>query len=110
MAAKFELKKAANGQIMFDLKVANDQVLLTSETCVAKAAAKDGIAAVRVNAPIDARYDRRIAATGQRYFVLKTLSGRVLGTSEQYPSAQSMEDGIASVKRDSPDAPLEDLT
>ena len=110
MAAKFELKKAANGQVMFNLKVGNGQVILTSGTSVAKAAAKDGIAAVRVNAPIDARYDRRIAATGQRYFVLKTLSGRVLGTSETYSSAQSMEDCIAAVKRDTPDAPLEDLT
>ena len=110
MAAKFELKKAANGQFMFNLKAGNGEVILTSETYVAKAAAKDGIAAVRVNAPLDARYDRRIATNGQRYFVLNAVNGRVLGTSETYSSAQAMEDGIAAVKRDAPGAPLEDLT
>jgi uncharacterized protein YegP (UPF0339 family) len=85
-------------------------VILTSETYVAKAAAKDGVAAVRVNAPIDARYARRIATNGQRYFVLTALNGRVLGTSEMYSSATAMEDGIAAVKRDAPNAPLDDLT
>jgi hypothetical protein len=110
MAAKFELKKAANGQFMFNLKGGNGEVILTSETYVAKAAAKDSIASVRANALIDARYDRRVAANGQRYFVLKALNGQVLGTSETYSSAQAMEDGIAAVKRDAPNAPLEDLT
>lgn len=110
MAAKFELKKAMNGQVMFNLKAGNGEVILTSETYVAKAAAKDGIAAVRVNAPTDARYARRIATNGQHYFVLTALNGRVLGTSETYSSAQAMENGIAAVKRDAPNAPLEDLT
>ena len=110
MAAKFELKKAANGQFMFNLKASNGEVILTSETYVAKAAAVDGTASVRVNAPSDARYARRVATNGQHYFVLKALNGQVLGTSETYSSAQAMEDGIAAVKRDTPDAPLEDLT
>ena len=110
MAAKFELKKAANGRIMFNLKANNGEVILTSEMCVAKAAAKDGVAAVRVNAPHDARYDRQTAANGQRYFVLKAPNGRVLGKGEKYSSPQAMEDSITAVKRDALDAPLEDLT
>jgi uncharacterized protein len=110
MAAKFELKKAANGQFMFNLKADNGEVMLTSETYVAKAAAKESIASVRADALHDARYARRIATNGQRYFVLKALNGWVLGTSETYSSAQAIEDGIAAVKRDATNAPLEELT
>lgn len=110
MAAKFELKKTTDVQFMFNLKAGNGEVILTSETYVAKAAAKDSIASVRVNAPLDARYDRRIATSRQHYFVLKALNGQVLGTSEMYSSATAMEDGIAAVKRDAPNAPLDDLT
>ena len=110
MAARFELKKGANGQLVFNLKAGNDEVILTSETYVAKAAAKESIAAVRVNAPFDARYDRRITNNGQHYFVLKAQSGRALGTSVHYFSAHATEDGIAAVKRVAPDASLEDLT
>ena len=110
MAAKFELKKASNWQFMFNLKAANGEVILTSETYMSKAAATDGIASVRANAPIDARYDRRIAANRQPYFVLRALNSEILGTSETYSSAQAMENGIAAVKRDAPNAPLADLT
>jgi uncharacterized protein len=110
MAAKFELKRTANGQVLANLRAGNGEVILTSETYVAKAAAKDSIAAVRVHAPTDARYARRNATNGQHYFVLAALNGRVLGTSEKYSSAHAMEDRIDAVKREAPDAPLVDLT
>lgn len=110
MAAKFELKKAANGQFMFNLKAGNGEVILTSETYVAKAAAKDGIASVRVNAPLDGRYERKTSGKGEPYFVLKAANNETLGRSEMYSSAQAREGGIAAVKRDAPGAPLEDLT
>ena len=95
---------------MFNLRASNGEVILTSETYVAKAAAKDGIAAVRVNAPIDARYDRRVAANRQHYFVLRAVNREIIGTSETYSSAQAMEEGIAAVKRDAPGASLEELS
>ena len=110
MAAKFELKKAANGQFMFNLKGGNGEVILTSETYVAKAAAKDSIASVRVNALIDARYDRKTSGKGEPCFVLKAANNETLGRSEMYSSVQAMEGGIAAVKRDAPGAQLEDLT
>jgi len=110
MAAKFELKKAANGQFMFNLKAANGEVILTSEQYVAKASAENGIASVKKNAPEDGRYQRKTAKNGKPYFVLTATNGQVIGLSEMYSSVAAMEGGIASVKKNAPDAKVEDLT
>ena len=58
MAAKFVLKNASDGQVMFNLKAGNGQVILTSELYTSKSSAKNGIESVKENAPDDARYDR----------------------------------------------------
>jgi len=50
--AKFELKKAKNGQFHFNLKAGNGQVIATSEMYTTKAAALNGIESVKKNAPI----------------------------------------------------------
>ena len=42
MAAKFEIKKSANEQFMFNLKAANGEVILTSETYSPKALGRAG--------------------------------------------------------------------
>lgn len=110
MAARFELKRAAGGLFRFNLIAGNNEVILTSETYVAKASAVNGIASVRTNAPVDTRYERRTSRTDQPYFVLRAVNGEILGTSEMYSSSQAMEHGIDAVKRESPDAPLQDLT
>ena len=49
MAGKFELKKAKDGQFMFNLKATNGQVILTSELYKTKASAENGIESVRKN-------------------------------------------------------------
>jgi hypothetical protein len=43
-------------------------------------------------------------------FNLKSGNGLVIGTSETYSSAAGREKGIASVKKNAPDAALVDLT
>jgi hypothetical protein len=73
-------------------------------------AAQNGIQSVRTNSPFDSRYDRRISANGQHYFVLRAANNEVLGTSELYFSSQGMENGIAAVKRDAPGAGVDDET
>jgi len=110
MAAKFELKKTTNAQFTFTLKAANGEVILTSEQYVAKASAENGIASVKKNAPDDARYQRKTAKNGKPYFVLAATNGQVIGTSEMYSSTAAIEGGIASVKKNAPDAKVEDLT
>lgn len=96
MPGYFEVKKAANGQFMFNLKAANNRVVLTSETYSSRAAA--GIASVKRNATSNANFERRKAANGSPYFVLKSASnGQVIGKSELYSSASAAEKGIKAV-------------
>ncbi len=110
MAGYFELKSAAGGKYMFNLKAANHQVVLTSETYSAKSGAQNGIESVKKNAADDARYQRKTAKDNSPYFVLTATNGEVIGKSEMYSSAAAMENGIASVKANAPGAAVKDLT
>lgn len=110
MAGKFELKDASSGKFMFNLKAGNNQVILTSELYPTKAAAQNGIASVRTNAPLDSRYERKTSAKGEPYFVLKAGNGEVIGKSEMYSSLSAMENGIDSVKTTAPGAEVIDST
>lgn len=109
MAGKFELRKSSNGQFYFNLKAGNGEVILTGETYASKVGALGGIASVRSNAPIDARYERKTSVGGSPYFILKAANAEPLGKSEMYSSPAAMENGIASVKSNAPDAVVMDL-
>jgi uncharacterized protein YegP (UPF0339 family) len=50
MAGKFELKKTASGQFVFNLKAGNGQVIATSEQYTTKDAALNGIESVKTHA------------------------------------------------------------
>ncbi|HSU83409.1 MAG TPA: YegP family protein [Thermoanaerobaculia bacterium] len=110
MAGKFELKTSSNSQYRFTLKASNGQVILTSELYTEKRGALNGVEAVKRNAPIDERYERKTAKNGEAYFVLKASNGQVVGQSETYSSTAAMEGGIESVKKNAPDAAIDDLT
>ena len=110
MSAKFELKTSSSGQFHFNLKAGNGEIILTSETYVAKSGAENGIESVRTNAPKDERYERKTSKKDEPFFVLKAANGEVIGRSEMYSSAKGMENGIESVKRNAPGARVEDLT
>ena len=109
MAGKFEIKKNNKGQFMFNLRAANNQIILTSEMYSSKSGAQGGIESVKNNSRSDASYERK-SGKGKSYFVLKATNGQVIGTSEMYSSASSMEAGIASVKTNAPKAAVDDLT
>jgi uncharacterized protein YegP (UPF0339 family) len=108
MAGKFELKTAANGKFHFNLKAGNGQIILSSEMYDTKVAAENGIASVTKNAGEEARYERRKAANGIPFFVLKAGNGEVIGRSEMYSSDAAMETGIESVKTNAPGAKIEE--
>ncbi|WP_260705343.1 YegP family protein [Edaphobacter flagellatus] len=110
MAAHYELKDAANGQFMFNLKAANGEVILTSETYKSKESALNGIESVKKNSPEDAQYERKTAKSDAPYFVLKAKNHEVIGKSEMYSSASAMEKGIESVKKNGPTATTHDIT
>ena len=109
MAAKYELKAGSKGHFHFNLKAGNGQVILSSESYTTKAAALAGIESVKKNAGDDARFERKTAKDGSPYFVLKAGNGEIIGKSEMYASASSMENGIASVKTNA-GAVVADLT
>jgi uncharacterized protein YegP (UPF0339 family) len=104
MAGKFELNTSSNGKFFFNLKASNGQTILSSEMYDSKSGAENGIASVKKNAGDDARYERRNATNGDPFFVLKAGNGEVIGRSEMYKSPAAMENGIASVKTNAPDA------
>ena len=110
MSGKFELKTASNGQFRFNLKASNGQVILTSELYTEKRGALNGIESVKRNAPIDERYERKANKNGDPYFVLKASNGQVVGQSESYSSTAAMESGVESVKKNAPDAAIDDQT
>ncbi len=108
MSGKFVIKSNATGKFYFNLKAGNGQVILTSEAYEARAGAENGIAAVRKNAPDDNRYERKTSKAGEPYFVLKAGNGEIIGMSEMYSATAAMENGIASVKLNAPEAALEE--
>jgi uncharacterized protein YegP (UPF0339 family) len=110
MAAKFDLKKAKDGQFRFNLKAGNGEVILTSELYTEKRGALGGIESVKRNAPIDGHYERKENKKGEPFFVLKAANGQAVGMSESYSSTSAMEKGIESVKKNAPDAPIDDQT
>jgi uncharacterized protein YegP (UPF0339 family) len=108
MPAKFEIKAGRTGKFRFNLKATNGQVILTSEAYEKRAAAVKGIESVRKNSQNDSRFERKTAKDGSPYFVLKAANGEPIGKSEMYKTKLSMENGIASVAKNAPGAPVVD--
>lgn len=107
---KFQIRKRSNNEFQFDLKAVNGHIILTSESYKTKESCKEGINSVKKNSKIDARFKQLIANDGKPYFNLKAANGEIIGTSETYESTSSCKKGIASVKKNAPDASIIDLT
>ena len=110
MPGKFELKKGRSGKFSFNLKAANGQVILTSQTYKTKAAAKNGIKSVCTNCKKKTRFEQKSSKKGQPYFVLLASNKQVIGKSQMYASKTSMANGIASVQKNASKAEVKDLT
>lgn len=109
--AKFYIKKQINGQYYFTLVSVNNETILKSESYTSKQNCTAGISSVKINAPYDIRYERKVSWTNtQYYFVLRGSNGEPIGTSEMYNSTFARENGISAVKRDAPNAPILDIT
>ena len=114
---KFVFRETATG-FKFDLKATNGQVIATSEVYNSKAACLNGIESVKVNCvgdvedqtvePIVAakhpKFELYLDKAGEYRFRLKARNGEVIATSEGYKTKDSCENGIASVKKNAPDA------
>jgi uncharacterized protein YegP (UPF0339 family) len=101
MAAKYLIATSYNGKIHFALKAANGETILSSQLYASLDGAKQGIESVRVNGPLDERYQRLDSARGEPYFNLVAANGQVIGKSEMYSSVKARDNGIESVKKNS---------
>lgn len=105
---KFIISTRKNGEFQFNLKAGNGQTILASEGYSTKGACENGVESVRKNASDDSKYERKNSSNGKYYFNLKAGNGQIIGTSEMYESSAGMENGIESIKKNAPDASVEE--
>jgi len=105
---KFVVKKSAKGDFYFSLKAGNGETILASEMYTSRAACDNGIDSVKKNALEDKRYEKKISTNGKFFFNLKASNGQVIGNSELYESEKSRDNGVESVKKNAPEAKVEE--
>ncbi len=107
---KFVVSSRKNGEFQFVLKAGNGQVILASQGYEAKPSCMNGIESVRKNSLEDKRFERKVSSNGKNFFNLNASNGQIIGTSEMYESEAACENGIESVKKNAPDAIVDDET
>ena len=104
---KFEIYKGKNDEYYFRLLAKNGENILNSEGYKSKQGCENGIESVKSNSPDDERYERNTASNGKLYFNLTAPNNQVIGTSQMYTTEQARDNGIEAVKRNAPNAPVE---
>ena len=119
---KFIVKETKTG-IKFDLKATNGEVILTSEVYSSRRSCLKGVESVRRNSTVAAVEDQTVEGftpakcpkfeiytdkACETRFRLKATNGQIVGVSEGYKSMKSCVNGIESVKKNAPDAAVED--
>lgn len=107
---KFEITARKNGEFQFNLKASNGQIILTSQGYKSKATCLNGIESVKKNSADEKRFEKKVAADGRPFFNLMATNGQVIGSSQMYANETNMNNGIASVMNNAPEADIVDLT
>ena len=117
---KFVVKNVATG-IKFDLRAGNGEVIATSEVYTSKSACLNGVESVRKNAPVAALEDQTVEGyaeeknpkfevfkdkKGEYRFRLKARNGEIIATGEGYVAKASCLNGVESVRKNAPEAPV----
>ncbi len=117
---KFVVRNTNTG-VKFDLKAGNGEVIATSEVYSSKDACLKGIASVQKNAPVAAVENQTVEGyaeekhpkfevyadkAGEFRFRLKATNGQVIAVSEGYKAIASCLNGVESVKKNAPEAPI----
>ena len=117
---KFVIKDTKSGGVKFDLKATNGQVIASSQVYASLNSCKKGIASVINNAPIaeiedqteegytsirNPKFEVYNDKAGEARFRLKAKNGQIIATREGYTTMKACLNGIASVKKNAPDAP-----
>ena len=110
MAGKYHILKNANGAYRFNLRAANGETILASESYTAKASAVNGVESVKANSGDEGRYEMKETKDKEPYFVLMARNGEIVGRSENYSSEAAAKTGMASVMANGPSAETVDET
>ena len=110
MAGKFEVYKDKKGEFRFRLKAGNGQTILASEGYKSKASAMNGIKSVQNNCTSAACFDKTTTPTGKFRFAMKAKNKQIIGTSQNYASESSRDNGIDAIARAVAGAKVDDLT
>ena len=118
---KFVIKETKTG-FTFSLKASNGEIIATGgEVYNTLASVKNGIASVAKNAPIANIEDQTVEGfetqtnpkfeiykdkAGEFRFRLKAKNGEIIAASEGYVKKDSCKNGIESVRKNAPDAPV----
>ena len=118
---KFVIKKTSAGT-KFDLKSGNGEIIASSQVYASEAACKNGIASVQKNCTSkienqtkagfavekNPKYEIYKDKKGEFRFRLKATNGHIIATSEGYTTEANCLKGIESVKKNAPDAKIEE--
>ena len=119
---KFVIRTTNTG-IKFDLKAGNGEVIATSEVYKSLNSCRNGAASVKKNAPLAnledqtaeeyakekcPKFEMYIDKTGEYRFRLKATNGQTIAASEGYSAKAGCLNGIDSVKRNAPDAEIDE--
>jgi uncharacterized protein len=99
-----------NSQFYFRFNASNGEQLLSSESYVSKQGCLNGVDSVKNNAPFEVTYHRLDTSNDYRYNMVAPNHEIIARSSEGYTAKHNREHAIEIVKRDAPEAPIEDLT
>ncbi len=117
---KFVVKETKTG-VKFDLKAGNGEVIATSEVYSAEKSCLNGIESVRTNCVAEIedqtvegyaelkhpKFEVYLDKAGEFRFRLKARNGEIIATSEGYKAKAGCLNGIESIKKNAPEAPVE---
>ena len=118
---KFVIRATEKGS-RFNLLATNGQVIATSQTYKSLASCKGGVASVQACAPVATLEDQTVEGwektkcpkfqvyqdkAGEFRFRLLASNGQNIASGEGYVRRDSCLNGIESVRKNAPDAPIE---
>ena len=116
--------KILPGGCKFDLYAPNGQMIATSEVYDTRAACLKGVESVRKSAPSAGvedltedncptlphpKFQLFLDKAGQFRFRLKARNGKIIAVSDGYQTKSGCENGIDSVRKNAPDAEIEEI-
>ncbi len=97
--ARTEVTQGETGKFHFNFFAKNGQIVLSSQSYASEEAAFNGAFAVQQEGVNAAAYIVKQNASGGFYFTVTALNGQVIGTSQQYTTKQSAQDGAVSLQK-----------